>query len=431
MKITSSYKVEILHLHEPLKKTMAVSRAASAWLEPVIDGAWDRLSVLTREKERFNTAEKLIHNTKKNTAAYAFDTVFPKMPSYLRRAVLQHVMGIVSSFHTRGGEKERKKIRTDGDHYMPVFYRDNMYRKEEDRVFLKLYNGRDWVWQEVQLRKTDLAYLRRHWSDTKAESPVLVKKHRKYYLQFSFEEEVSLQEKAVSEQTVCAVDLGIHNDAVCSIMRPDGTVAARKFVSHAAEKDRLYHVLNRVRKKQREHGSRDVRGYWAYAARLNEEIARKTAGAIVKFAKEQGADVIVFEYLETGGKTRGKNRQKLHLWKKRSVQKIAEHQAHRAGIRISRVSARNTSRLAYDGSGKVSREPENRSLAVFQNGKRYNSDLSASYNIGARYYLRELIKPVPETERSALAAKVPAVQRRTSCVYADLLKLQAVTAETA
>ena len=53
MKITSSYKVEILHMHEPLKKTMAVSRAASAWLEPVIDGAWDRLSLLTREKERF------------------------------------------------------------------------------------------------------------------------------------------------------------------------------------------------------------------------------------------------------------------------------------------------------------------------------------------------------------------------------------------
>ena len=78
MKITSSYKVEILHLHEPLKKTMAVSRAASAWLEPVIDGAWDRLSLLTREKERLNTAEQLIHNTKKNTAAYAFDAVFPK-----------------------------------------------------------------------------------------------------------------------------------------------------------------------------------------------------------------------------------------------------------------------------------------------------------------------------------------------------------------
>ncbi len=51
---------------------------------------------------------------------------------------------------------------------------------------------------------------------------------------------------------------------------------------------------------------------------------------------------------------------------------------------------------------------------------RYNCDLSASYNIGARYFIRELLKPLPETERSSLEAKVPAVKRRTSCVYADL-----------
>ena len=54
---------------------------------------------------------------------------------------------------------------------------------------------------------------------------------------------------------------------------------------------------------------------------------------------------------------------------------------------------------------------------------RYNCDLSASYNIGARYFIRELLKPLPETERSLLEAKVPSVKRRTSCVYADLKEL--------
>ncbi|RHO65721.1 transposase, partial [Clostridium sp. AF50-3] len=39
------------------------------------------------------------------------------------------------------------------------------------------------------------------------------------------------------------------------------------------------------------------------------------------------------------------------------------------------------------------------------------------------YFIRELLKPLPETERSSLEAKVPAVKRRTSCVYADLRKL--------
>ena len=78
-------------------------------------------------------------------------------------------------------------------------------------------------------------------------------------------------------------------------------------------------------------------------------MGRKIAGAIVKYAEENHADVIVFEYLEMQGKISGKKKQKLHLWRKRDIQKRCEHQAHRKGMRISRVCAWNTSRLAYDG----------------------------------------------------------------------------------
>ncbi len=422
MRITSGYGVEILKLHKPLGKTLRVCREAVDWLYPVIDTEWDGLSGIRWEKQRFNAAEKLIHTTKRNKAKYAFDTAFPKMPSYLRRAVLQHVLGEVSSARTRSDNGCPLR-----NHYMPVFYKDNMYRKEEDRVFLKLYDGKDWVWQEVRLKKTDLDYIRKYWSGVKAKSPVLIKKHRKYFLQFAFEQEAKLTEKSAGAQRICAVDLGINTDAVCSIMEADGTVAARKFINFAAEKDHLQHVLNRVRKHQRLHGPQSVRGFWAYGVRLNEELARKTAGAIIAFAKESRADVIVFEHLDMRGKKlRGKNRQKLHMWRKQSVQEITEHQAHRLGMRISRVCAWKTSAYAFDGSGRVTRDPKNHSLAVFRNGKQYNCDLSASYNIGARYFIRELLKPVPETERSVLEAKVPAVQRRTSCVYADLCKLYAV-----
>ncbi|NSK03106.1 transposase, partial [Blautia obeum] len=88
--------------------------------------------------------------------------------------------------------------------------------------------------------------------------------------------------------------------------------------------------------------------------------------------------MIVFEYLEIKGKISGRKKQKLHLWKKRDIQKRCEHQAHRRGMRISRICAWNTSRLAYDGSGTVVRDLGNHSLCTFQNGKRYNCDLSAS-----------------------------------------------------
>lgn len=430
MRITSGYGVEILRLRKPVRRTMEICRKAVSFLMPVIDGEWEGLSRIADPKRRFNAAEKLIHTTRKNRAAYGFDEAFPKMPSYLRRAILQHVLGAVSSARARAGQAEAAGGSKERNcHYMPVFYKDNMYKKQEDRVYLKLYNGSDWIWQEVRLKKTDLDYLRKHWPDAGAKSPVLIKRHRKYFLQFAFEQQVRLTQKTARDRKICAVDLGINTDAVCSIMTADGTVAARKFISFPAEKDHLWHVLGRVKKKQRENGPADVRGLWSYAGRLNAEIARKTAGAITAFAAAHGADVIVFEHLEMQGGGRGKNRQKLQMWKKREVQKIVEHQAHRAGMRVSRVNARKTSALAYDGSGRVKRDPGNHALATFGNGKQYNSDLSASYNIGARYYIRELLKPASETERSVLEAKVPAVQRRTSCVYADLLDLWKVMAE--
>ena len=72
-------------------------------------------------------------------------------------------------------------------------------------------------------------------------------------------------------------------------------------------------------------------GFWAYAVRLNEELSKKTA-AVVAFAEEHGADVIVFEYLEMKGKIRGSRKQRLHMWRKRDVQKRCTHLAHRKGL---------------------------------------------------------------------------------------------------
>ena len=146
--------------------------------------------------------------------------------------------------------------------------------------------------------------------------------------------------------SICSVDLGINTDAVCTIMQADGTVLGRKFVDFPSDKDRLHHVLGRIRRFQRQHGSGQTQSRWAYAKRLNMELVRKTAAAITAYAAENHADVIVFEYLEMQGKISGNKKQRLHLWRKRDIQKLCEHQAHRQGIRVSRISARNTSRLA-------------------------------------------------------------------------------------
>ena len=432
MRTVSSYGVEIRKQNIPARQTMEIYRQAVGYLTEIYAQVWEELRKIPETKKRFNTAEHMVHMTKKNTARFDFDLRFPKMPSYLRRSAIQHALGNVSSYETRLGQwKEtgvlsgRPKL-TCRNHAMPVFYRDVMYREGaegKDEAYLKLYDGHDWKWFRVYLKRTDMEYLRRNWKGKKASAPALEKRHRRYFLRFSYTEEVTLTKTPVKEQIICSVDLGINTDAVCTIMRADGTVLGRRFIDHPSEKDRMYRTLGRIRRFQREHGSAQTQGRWAYTKRLNTELGKKTAGAIVRYAEENHADVIVFEYLEMQGKISGKKKQKLHLWRKRDIQRRCEHQAHRKRMRVSRICAWNTSRLAYDGSGAVTRDWEDYSLCTFQTGKRYNCDLSASYNIGARYFIRELLKPLPATERSLLEAKVPSVKRRISCVYADLGEL--------
>ena len=432
MKITSSYGVELRKQNIPIRQTLDVYRSAVSYLTEIYEQVWEELERIPETKKRFNEAEHLIHTTKKNQARFDFDIRFPKMPSYLRRAAIQHALGSISSYKTRMGMWEKlgqiggKPKLVHENHAMPVFYRDVMYRENEngkDVAYLKLYDGHDWKWFHVRLSHTDMEYLRKNWSGKKASAPTLERRYRKYFLRFSYTEDVILTKVPIREQIICSVDLGINTDAVCTIMQSDGTVLGRKFINFSSEKDRMYRVLGRISRFQRKHGSVQVKSRWAYAKRLNTELGRKIAGAVTGYAEENHADVIVFEYLEIKGKISGRKKQKLHLWKKRDIQKRCEHQAHRRGMRISRICAWNTSRLAYDGSGTVVRDSDNHSLCTFQNGKRYNCDLSASYNIGARYFIRELLKPLPATERSLLEAKVPSVKRRISCVYADLREL--------
>ena len=403
MKIISSYGVELRKQNIPIRQTLEIYRSAVRYLVEVYESVWEELVKIEESKKRFNAAEHLVHTTKRNPARFDFDFCFPKMPSYFRRAAVQHALGSVSSYRTRleqwkaEGQKTGKPYLKSEQYAMPVFYHDVMYREnteEKDAAFLKLYDGHDWKWFAVRLKHTDMEYLRKHWSGKKASAPTLEKKHDKYFLRFTYAEEVALNRTPVKEQTICSVDLGINTDAVCTIMRPDGTILGRKFINFPSDKDRMYRVLGRIRRFQREHGSRQVQGRWAYAKRLNMK-----------------------------GKLSGKKKQKLQMWRKRDIQKRCGQQAHRKGIRISRICAWNTSRLAFDGSGKIDRDIQDHRLCTFQNGKRYNCDLSASYNIGARYFIREILKPLPATERSLLEAKVPAVKRRTSCVYADLRDL--------
>lgn len=71
------------------------------------------------------------------------------------------------------------------------------------------------------------------------------------------------------------------------------------------------------------------------------------------------------------------------------------------------------------------------SMCQFLSGKIYNCDLNATYNIGARYFIREILKSLPVRVRLELEAKVPRVSKRSTCTLSTLINLNAELASFA
>ena len=140
------------------------------------------------------------------------------------------------------------------------------------------------------------------------------------------------------------------------------------------------------------------------------------------------------EHLNFSKGTKGSRRQKFHHWRHRSIVQKTEYKAHLNGMRFSTVNAWNTSRLAFDGTGKVLRGKEIRNgkipkvygLCEFPSGKIYNCDLNASYNIGARYFIRQKTNKLDAREKTTIGAKVPQTKTRTSQTLDTLRQLNAV-----
>ena len=457
MQVISTYSEEIKNPDGAFKVSVEIYRAAKQFFTDVADAEWESLSRISFQTDRLKVIESITIITKKHpNVKYDFaaaDKRFYKLPVYLRRAAIMDALGAVSSYKSNLANWESADPKTRGErpgypqagHSYPVLYRTNMYRGDinSNTAQIKVFIRNTWDWITVRLRKSDVDYINRHcrpfkdgcgcMTSREINAPTLQKRHKKWYLDFPVTEKVALNGTPVDQQTIVAVDLGINNACTCSVMRLDGAVLGREFLSLPGENDCLNRSINRIKKAQRG-GARKTPRLWAYANGINDNIAVKTAQFILDTAVKYNADVIVMEHLDTQGKKRGSKKQRLHLWKSQYVQAMVTQKAHRNGIRISRVCAWNTSKLAFDGSGKVLRGKEserttgNYSICEFSTGKIYNCDLNASYNIGARYFIRELLKTLPEKERSQLEAKVPPVCARSTCTLSTLISLNAVLA---
>ena len=448
MQLVSTYSIKIKTYNNVLKETVTAYRHAVAFFVGVALKEWDVIEPITSTNYRQLAMEQLTVRTKKRPVPkYPFEDanqMFVKFPSYLRRSAINEALGKVSSYKSNLANWQNADKKTRGmapsipkaGYVYPAMYRDNCFvRTGTYTARIKVYIRNTWDWLDVELKKSDVDYIQRHCTNCKECAPTLQKRGRQWFLDFPFEEKVSLSSVSVEEQKIVAVDLGIHNACTCSVMRADGTVLGRTFLSLPRENDCLNHAVNRIKKAQ-QHGARKTPRLWAKAKGISDDIAVKTASFIIKMAKYYNADVIVFEHLELTGRKKGSKKQRLHHWKAKYVQSIVEGRAHRMGKRISRVNARGTSKLAYDGSGLVERgtylqngiEKYNYSICTFTTGKQYHCDLNAAYNIGARYFIREYIKSLTERKRLGILAKVPECAKRSTCTLSTLIKLHAVLA---
>lgn len=442
MKIVSTYSVKIKHYNNIFRDTVSVYRRAVDFLIDVCINEWDDISAIDKKLNlaRQSFVESLCHKTKGNPdPKYGrFDQKFYKFPTYLRRAAITEAIGKVSSYKSNLSNWENADKDTRGrkpsfpkaGFIYPCMYRDNMFvQTGEYAAKIKIYIRNTWDWIEITLRKSDIDYIQRHCKDRKHCAPTLQKRGKEWYLDFPFKEYVPLNDTDTFDRTIVAVDLGINTAATISVMRSDGTILGRHFCKLTRETDHLNHSFNRIKKAQ-QHGNRRMPRLWARVKGINHDISVKTASYIEGIARSYNADTIVFEHLDKKGRKHGSKKQKLHMWRSQEVQRIVADKAHRLGMHVSHVCAWNTSRLAFDGSGKVERGKyggfNTYELCRFQNGKTYNCDLSASYNIGARYFIREILKSLDESSGLDVVAKVPQCDKRSTCTLSDLIDLNAV-----
>ena len=432
MRLTTSYKMKLTGDFKALETSLAIYRQTLTFLIPIIEAAWEELSQYEFVNQKYNQIEKWVHSNQNNQARFDFDQQFPKLPSYLRRSAISKALGIVSSYHSNLANWE---VNPKGQapklqlvHYeYPAYYKGNLFKNFDpihQTIELKVFKNGDWVYEQYGLKQSDCTYYKHYLADKKQNVPILQKKGRRFYASFSYEENtVLVPEESIDK--ICSVDLGLDTDATCSIMDKAGTVYARKFISFSKEHDRLHTQLGRIKRNQKR-GSRHNKTLWRKVSGVSQDIADKTAIAIFDFGKEHGVDVFVLEYLDFKGK---KAIKRAHFWRYKRIYKVLTQKAHKYGLRISRVNARNTSRLAFDGSGWAKRGSEIApntpySTIQFATGKFYNADLNASYNIGARFFIRYLLKTVTATQRLALEAKVPQVAKRSTCTLSDLISLR-------
>jgi IS605 OrfB family transposase len=350
--------------------------------------------------------ERLVHQTAKNPNPNypQIDRVFPKFPSYLRRAAIMFAVGQVSSYMTRyqdwqSGQSRKRRdakpptLNPNAGCY-PVLYKGQCYKLHGvTEVEMKVFTGTDWLWIKMPITSVRERHLV---ATNRLKSPALVVNEQTTHLSVPFE---CHPPKVKGGGVVVAVDLGLNTTATVSVVNLDGTVIQREFIHPGRDIDRRDQRLKSVSKRARKtmgKGGKLHKGFCRHTYRkcrhINKQIGHTVSKRIVQIANAFSADAIVFENLKgwkpSYGKKKSTLKQRFHGWLKSLIVNLTEEKWAELGGKTITVVAAYTSKLAYDGSGQVKRNSQNYTLATFPSGKQFNADLNGSFNIAARGILK-------------------------------------------
>lgn len=426
-----------------LDATVSKFREACAEILIAVSEHWNEIIAISDAREQHSFVERLIHKTGKNEPLYPlFDKKLYKFPSYYRRAAINAVIGAYASYQEKlakyntdryeaisnGKRFKKKPPKLKSVNKYPVLYKNYTYEANEDGSYtIKVFIRNTWDWITLNVPNRDKKDIKECSLKGTLMSPSLVFAYGKYNLDFPVKYFCKFSELPdLQDRRVLSIDLGINCDAVCTVIRGDGTIEDRVFINLSSEKDCLDRLINRTRKLRRMSGiGQELTHIYTKIEGVKDNHAKQLASRIVKLAVARNVDVVVFEHLnEMKGK--GDKIERIHHWCKKRMQELVCGLLHRNGIHYSFINPKNTSRLAFDGSGEVNRDKKNFSICKFSTGKIYNCDLNASYNIGARYLIRAFLEPLRESEKLQFQAKVPEIVKRTNCTLATYRALLSV-----
>lgn len=310
-------------------RTIAAYRRAVRALCRLVMVHWPEIATA---RSRCQAVEFLFHITaKRRVVRYALlDRMIGKMPSYLRRAAIEHALGAVASFLSNWdnwidgqvGSRQRtlgaRAPRLGLSNVYPSPYGGNLvlYGRGLRTVQIKLLAARgqwrfsDQIPVKGQFKRVNPLAVRM------GQSPSLIMRGAKVKLAcpVAVRPPSCLANEAfvASDQRVCSIDVGINIAATAAIIDSTGTVIARRFLTcgrHNARRDALAGVIaSRQSLSGRVcRGERHCVALHRRVEGLNLDAARQLASALAAFAAQHGAKAFVIEDLK-GWRPKGPSR---------------------------------------------------------------------------------------------------------------------------